>query len=162
MLFIMLNLCICSQSFCYHDVPILCNATPTVGAAYLVEKCSSYTIYIHNNFIHLFSFAAFSYHIEILSSSMLRRVSLLTALRNVELCCLLRQPFMTSYPRNVYRQFYIICAVITAAKVCGLSEGVSNCHFRSKLLYVLCMCTCNLLQWICVLKLKRQTRNLHL
>ena len=76
----------------------------------------------------------FRYHIEILSSlssRMLRRVSLLTALLYMELYCLLHQPFMTSYPEICTVNCLFVCTVIMVAKLCGLSEGTSNCHFRS-------------------------------
>jgi len=58
---------------------------------------------IYNNFIQLCAFDGFSYHTYILSARILRRVSLLTDLRYMELCCFLRQLCLTSQPTRLYR-----------------------------------------------------------
>ena len=112
----------------------LTQAVPHVWSKHVVV-----TLCIYNNFINLCSFVGFSYRFELLSSRMLRRVSLLTALLYVESTVhdvISQKSSITSIS---------VCAVVTVSKFCGLPEGVSNCHFRSKFVCVLCVSTCSFL-----------------
>ena len=92
---IILDLCICSQHLCCHDVLTHCNAHRR-GWPHDWPKSVDVIQCIYNNFIHLYPFDSFSYQIKLQCFRMRRRVSLLTDLRFTELCCFLRQPCMTS------------------------------------------------------------------
>jgi len=57
----MLDLCICSQRLCYHDVPIHCNATSRGWPHDWPERVVVIQC-VYNNFLHVYAFDGFSYY----------------------------------------------------------------------------------------------------